>query len=245
MNATLEELLNPQQKTASAGKHEVLKTFIALASLAVAVISAANKDIPLWGLLALGAVVAFLLGFIAWAPAVWLYSKYAAWRARNRAAQMFYADLAQMLRRLEHQVSDNYTNTLASELRSFVTMRDKNGAAVLEGLVDFGRITEWVRLFVPKVDRRERAAFADAARAMNVAVSQYWWMCYAIQNRLLGIINTKLLPDLDLDKVKQAWNNGREEANRLFRDWADLNEQINAEMPESIGVADRPSLKTL
>src|SRR5258708_10206672 len=245
MHSVSDELFRPQEKQ-SGGKHELLKTLIALASLAVAVIATfANKDIPQWALPVLGGVVLFLLATIAWAPATWIYARYAAWRARRRAARMYFPDVAQMIRRLEKQLSDSYTNNLIYELRNVLGLRDQNGHVVLEHLNDFNRITEWSRLFDQKAAARRSRDFADVARSMNLAASQYWWICYGIQNRLQVAIGSKLLSDADVEKAKDAWNNGRESANAFFAECGALSDKINADMPESVGTVDRSSLKSI
>jgi hypothetical protein len=150
-----------------------------------------------------------------------------------------------MLRRLLRELSDNYTDNLIYELRNYVSVRDRKGNNVVEGLADFNRISEWIRLFEPKVQQRSRATFPDVARAMNVAVTQYWWMCVGIQNRLQGIVNEQGIDEPQLRKLIQGWNNGREGANRFFVEWSDLSEKINADLPEHLGSAQRSPLKSI
>jgi hypothetical protein len=245
MRVSLEELLNPEAKIPES-KQELLRTIAVLASAIVAIIAAlANKEIPTWQLIALGSIVLILLGFSLWTPVVSGYRGWTAWRARNRAARAFYPDVAQMMRRLDRQLADNYTGNLVYELRNFVSVRTTSGINVVENLNEFSRITEWMLLFAPKAARQRAATFADVVRAMNVAVGQYWWLCNGIHNRLQGIVVQGLLDDKQLRNLRHAWNDGREGPNKFFTEWADLNERINAQLPESLGSADRSTLKSL
>ena len=236
--------VKPQPEKAGT-HHELVKTLISLASLLVAVIGVASRDLPWWAIVPLGLVIAILLTFISWGPAQTVSKAWRRKRSRDRVARMYFSELEHMLTRFLRELSDTNTNNLAYELRNITGMRDKNGNVVLEPVSDLQRVSEWLHLLANQANHRRTSDFLDFAKALNLAGTQYWWFCYNLQNRLQGIAAQGLLSEPDLRKVKLAWNNGREGANRFLVDWSELIERVNRESIESVGGIDRSTLKSI
>src|SRR5258706_16381467 len=79
--------------------HELVKTLISLASLLVAIIGVASRDLPLWAIVLLSIVIAVLLGFIGWGPVTILYEGWRSRRSNDRVARKYFSELEHMLAR--------------------------------------------------------------------------------------------------------------------------------------------------
>jgi len=244
MSSFLDQIPKPQPEK-SGTHYELIKTLISLASLLVAVIGVASRDLPWWATVLLSLVIAVLLSFIIWGPATTVYKVWRNRRSNDRVARKYFSELEHMLARFLRELSDMNTNNLAYELRNITGMRDKNGNVVLEPISDLQRVSEWLQLIANQANRHRTGDFLDIAKALNLAETQYWWFCYALQNRLQGIAAQGLLNEPDLRKVKLAWNNGREGANRFLVDCSELIERINRESTVSVGGTDRSTLKSI
>ena len=222
------------------------KVLIPLAGIFVGAIGlASSKDLPWWALTVLISILCILLGVIAWPPVTWMYAMWSGRRARIRTAKSLYPELDLLFRRFQQQVGDSYTNSLTYQLRNFIGIRDASGASVIQGLAEFTSIGAWLRLLAPKIEKRQTADFEEIVRAMDVAASQYSWQCISLENRLLGALTEKSLDEATLRKLRQAWNGGREHANKVLSEWGTFSERVNRELEDHIGTVHFSSLRLM
>src|SRR6266540_5027432 len=87
--------VKPQPEKAGT-RHELVKTLISLASLLVAVIGVASRDLPWWAIVLLGLVIAILLTFISWGPVQTVSETWRSKRSKVRVARKYFSELEHM-----------------------------------------------------------------------------------------------------------------------------------------------------
>lgn len=210
-------------------RHELVKTYISLASLLVAAIGISVKDLPAWATAAIGVLIAILLGLICWNPLKEVFAKWRDSRVAKKVAKKFSPDVKQFLDRFVRELSDSNSNTLAYEIRSLYGIRDSSGVVVVDSGNELQRMVEWILLFRQRVERNDVQEFDETLKALNLVAVQYWQYCYMLNNRICSCVAQNSLSETDLKKVRVAWNSGREGVNRILLELSELFRRIGQE----------------